>query len=142
MLSILVLLAPAVSADWPPSFCHGIDCPKYTVTGNFGNDSNTLEVRKYPTALWTSTDVKANNEDTALMTGFGRLFSYISGANAKKEKVDMTSPVMCRVKEVGQGPFCNTTFTVSFFVPFKHQEDAPQPTDPSVYLDMVEDRNN
>ena len=140
LLSSLVFFAASASAD-KPKFCHGIDCPDYTVTGTVQATNATLEMRTYPGALWVSTDIKTNNEDDAQNTGFERLFQYISGANDKSEKVDMTSPVMTRVKEAGQGPFCNTTFTVSFFVPFVHQDDAPTPTASDVYLDKVIDRN-
>eukprot|EP00468_Gymnochlora_sp_CCMP2014_P011727 CAMPEP_0167758082 /NCGR_PEP_ID=MMETSP0110_2-20121227/10275_1 /TAXON_ID=629695 /ORGANISM="Gymnochlora sp., Strain CCMP2014" /LENGTH=201 /DNA_ID=CAMNT_0007644327 /DNA_START=26 /DNA_END=631 /DNA_ORIENTATION=+ len=124
----------------PPSYCHGIDCPVFDVKDHVSNGGTELEVRHYPSAKWVSTDIMSDNEDTAISTGFMRLFSYISGANVNKEKVDMTSPVMCRVKDVGQGPFCNTTFTVSFFVPFKHQDDAPTPSSEDVYIDIVEER--
>eukprot|EP00471_Norrisiella_sphaerica_P005332 CAMPEP_0184480454 /NCGR_PEP_ID=MMETSP0113_2-20130426/1966_1 /TAXON_ID=91329 /ORGANISM="Norrisiella sphaerica, Strain BC52" /LENGTH=199 /DNA_ID=CAMNT_0026858951 /DNA_START=197 /DNA_END=793 /DNA_ORIENTATION=+ len=140
LLFFLVFGGFAVRGESPPKFCHGIDCPKYMVNGSVDGSDISLEVRSYPGALWASTDIKANDQDKALQTGFMRLFNYISGQNRKSQKIDMTSPVMCRVKEIGQGPFCNTTFTVSFFVPFEHQGDAPEPSADNVYLDKVSDR--
>lgn len=49
-----------------------------------------------------------------------RLFDYISGANEPEVKVEMTAPVVTKV-EHGEGPFCKSNFTVSFFVPFADQ---------------------
>lgn len=49
-----------------------------------------------------------------------RLFDYISGENEPTVKVNMTAPVVTKV-EHGDGPFCKSNFTVSFFVPFADQ---------------------
>ena len=43
-------------------------------------------------------------------------------------KVEMTAPVSCLVNP-GAGPACETSFTVSFFIPEEHQADPPRPTD-------------
>lgn len=49
-----------------------------------------------------------------------KLFGYISGGNAANAKIDMTAPVLTKV-EPGQGPTCESTFTVSFYNPYKYQ---------------------
>jgi hypothetical protein len=64
---------------------------------------------------------------------FQHLFDYITGANAAGAKIDMTAPVNDRIVP-GAGPNCNTTFTISFFIPFKYQGTAPKPTNPRVYI--------
>lgn len=49
----------------------------------------------------------------------------------------MTAPV--KVKLVpGDGPFCESSFTMSFFVPLMYQNLAPEPNDPEVFLEDVE----
>lgn len=88
-------------------------------------------------AAWVSTNVTGASDsayEDAVDTGFKRLFRYISGANAGSVKVKMAAPVQVRVVP-GAGPTCNTTFRVSFFVPFADQADPPAPTDASVYVD-------
>jgi hypothetical protein len=45
----------------------------------------------------------------------------------------MTAPVTCVVTP-GQGPNCNSTFLVSFFVPFAFWNDTPAPSDPNVFV--------
>lgn len=50
------------------------------------------------------------------------------------EKVEMTAPVTCLVRP-GAGPACESTFTVSFYVPEQHQAAPPKPSDPAVYIE-------
>ena len=49
-----------------------------------------------------------------------RLFDYIGGKNEPNVKINMTAPVVTMV-EHGDGPFCKSNFTGSFFVPFADQ---------------------
>lgn len=62
-----------------------------------------------------------------------RLFRYISGANAAGTKIDMTAPVRSLMVP-SDGPFCETKFDISFFVPFALQPDPPTPTSPDVFI--------
>jgi len=124
----------SVEASDAPAFCHGIDCPAFDVV----KTTDAYEVRKYPGELkWTTTTVTGLTYDAAVSAGFERLFGYISGANAKREKIEMTAPVRVRVVP-GEGPFCESNFTVSFFVPFAPdggratQIDPPKPVDERV----------
>lgn len=49
-----------------------------------------------------------------------KLFNYISGANSANAKIEMTAPVLTKI-EPGQGPACNSAFTMSFYQPWKYQ---------------------
>ena len=53
-----------------------------------------------------------------------RLFNYIQGKNAYNETIEMTAPVLTRVSP-SDGPFCASSFAVSFYVPTKNQADPP-----------------
>ncbi len=58
---------------------------------------------------------------------FGRLFGYISGANEKKQKIAMTTPVFMPANEE------NEPQEMQFVVPFQVAADgAPNPNDPAV----------
>lgn len=57
---------------------------------------------------------------TPFMLLLQRLFDYIGGKNEPNVKLNMTAPVVTKV-EHGDGPFCKSNFTVSFFVPFADQ---------------------
>ena len=53
-----------------------------------------------------------------------RLFNYIQGKNAYNETIEMTAPVLTRVSP-SDGPFCASSFAISFYVPAKNQADPP-----------------
>lgn len=121
---------PELGAPW---FCHDIDCPQFSVTAKYGD----LELRSYQGGAWVSTNISDVSYDKAVKIGFMRLFGYISGDNVERKKVEMTAPVktLCRPS---QGPFCESSFTVSFFVPFELQRAPPQPFNATVFIDQVE----
>ncbi|KAI4902326.1 hypothetical protein NFI96_020008 [Prochilodus magdalenae] len=114
-------------------FSTGLENPKFTPQDSKGQD---YEVRTYQQTNWVSTTVTGTEQDSALGTGFNRLFQYIRGNNEKKVKVEMTAPVTCLINP-GEGPTCESSFTVSFYVPEEHQAAPPKPTDPEIF---VEDR--
>lgn len=53
-----------------------------------------------------------------------RLFDYIQGKNKYNEKIEMTAPVISEVSP-SDGPFCASSFVVSFYVPKLNQADPP-----------------
>jgi hypothetical protein len=133
VLSAVVVAARDFPAAWErPWYCHDLDCPKFKVL----NTTDQYEVRVYESGQWVSTHVESYLYAAAVTQGFQRLFKYISGANQANEKIAMTAPVATLI-EPGDGPFCKSNFTVSFFVPYSLQGKAPQPTNPDVYLQTV-----
>lgn len=115
-----------------PWYYHGLNGPEFTV------EDVDVEARSYPAALWASTDVLSTNINDAGSIGFNRLFDYISGANEGSVVIDMTTPVLTKVLP-GQGPNCNSTFVVSFYVPYLYQTAAgpPKPTSADVYIQTI-----
>jgi hypothetical protein len=51
-----------------------------------------------------------------------------------EKKIDMTVPVTTKV-EPGAGPNCESSFTVSFFIPPEYQENPLQPKNPKVFIE-------
>lgn len=112
-------------------FSSGPENPKFTAEEKQGQD---YEIRTYQATKWMSTTVSGMQWDTAMNTGFKRLFSYIQGNNQNKVSVDMTAPVSCRV-DPGDGPTCESNFTVSFYIPEKLQDNPPEPKDPQLFVE-------
>ncbi|KAJ6751918.1 hypothetical protein OIU85_002344 [Salix viminalis] len=129
---LLTLLSSASSGLWhneaekssvgiyPPS-CSRIECPVFDVI-QLGNG---YEIRRYNSSVWMST---SSIQDISLVeatrTGFLRLFDYIQGKNSYEEKIEMTAPVITEVSP-SDGPFCESSFTVSFYVPKENQANPP-----------------
>ncbi|XP_029902809.1 heme-binding protein 2 isoform X2 [Myripristis murdjan] len=112
-------------------FSSGLQSPRFTTEEGQGQD---YEVRTYQATKWVSTSMTGMQWDVATRTGFHRLFDYIQGNNQSKVKVEMTVPVSCRVNP-GAGPACESTFTLSFYIPEEHQANPPQPSDPQVFIE-------
>jgi len=117
-----------LSTDWPPAFCNGIDCPKYTVI----SQTKDYEIREYEMSQWVSVNQKGISWRESQYALFMKLFKYISGENQEKKKVAMTAPVIDRIIP-GQGPACEDDFTLSFFVS-PSAGTPPAPSDPTVKL--------
>ncbi|KAF8663333.1 hypothetical protein HU200_055946 [Digitaria exilis] len=118
--AVLALAVLAAAAAVPPT-CERIECPAYEVV----DSANGFEIRRYTDAMWVST---APIEDisfvSATRSGFLQLFNYIQGKNAYNETIEMTAPVLTEVSP-SDGPFCASSFVVSFYVPAKNQPDPP-----------------
>ena len=131
---VCLLFALSCAASIPrsrdePSFCNNLDCPKYTLV----EKKEGYEVRKYEPSKWVGTTISSLNFTSASKVGFDRLFRYISGENSAKAKIPMATPVATKIVP-GQGPACESNFTVLFFTPFAYQNNTPQPTNPQLAL--------
>ncbi|KAM6584949.1 hypothetical protein CsatB_011951 [Cannabis sativa] len=119
-------LMTLLSGLWPdqetsvtvfPPTCNRIECPSFE-TIEVGNG---YEIRKYNSTVWVSTSpIQDISLVEATRTGFLQLFDYIQGKNYYKEKIEMTGPVITEVSP-SDGPLCESSFVVSFFVPKKNQ---------------------
>ncbi|CAK8694216.1 unnamed protein product [Clavelina lepadiformis] len=114
---------------------NGYDQPHWELTGTQPKDKS-YEVRKYPRAVWTSTDQTAPNKGSS--SSFRRLADYIGGVNAKNEKISMTVPVIQQIPNLSN-QLQNATRKMMFYVPHQHQISPPKPTHPQVQNEVMEE---
>jgi len=124
-------------ASWPAM---AIEIPEYRVLEQEGS----FELRAYSSYLIAETEVEAGFMNAGNIA-FGRLFRYISGANAAQAEIAMTAPV----EQSSQGEKIAMTapveqskadgvYRVGFVVPRKYnRETVPKPTDPRVSIREV-----
>ncbi|XP_071801746.1 heme-binding protein 2-like [Asterias amurensis] len=119
-----------------------LETPKYEVEKDSTDDKKKeYEVRRYgETTTWvtisnSSIDEPSEvNKPTKESRGmFFKLFNYISGENDKKQKIDMTVPVLKKITP-GAGPFCETTTDMSFYVTKEFQGSPPTPSAEDVHV--------
>ncbi|XP_003383651.1 PREDICTED: heme-binding protein 1-like [Amphimedon queenslandica] len=127
VLAALITLSLAASIRDEPSFCHGLDCPKYTVTRKIDD----YEERQYEPSKWVGTTITSDSYSQATEEGFKKLFDYIEGANKDGIKIPMASPVAVKIVPLPQG---QSNYTVLFFVPFAYQSNTSIPTDPTLSI--------
>merc|ERR1712142_404866 len=99
-------------------------------------ESDGWEVRMFPAQKWISTDVQdvMPHDGPEHDDAFFRLFNYIDGSNEMNSKIPMTAPVSMRILP-GEGPNCESNYTMSFYIPSNLQENPPKPTDSQVYIE-------
>ncbi|XP_015954042.1 uncharacterized protein LOC107478419 [Arachis duranensis] len=104
-----------------PPTCKRIECPAYDVV----HVGNGYEIRRYNSTVWISNPpIPDISLVEATRTGFFSLFDYIQGKNEYNQKIEMTAPVITEVSP-SDGPFCESSFVVSFFVPKQNQANPP-----------------
>merc|ERR1711874_101519 len=64
---------------------------------------------------------------------FMKLFRYISGVNKEQEEVEMTVPVLTRMRLLADGM---VNKQMCFYLNKKHQANPPTPTDPAVKIEQ------
>ena len=123
-----------------------IETAKYDVLKST-DEKPVIEVRHYPSLVLVSTPMSDEGRNGA----FGRLFDYISGANAGENKIEMTAPVIMDNKQDVEGVKITMTAPVfmdesaetpmmSFVLPAEYtMETAPRPTGEDVVLSEVKD---
>merc|ERR1711915_105965 len=104
----------------------------YTLLADHGD----WEERLYPPTRWVSTQAldPMPHDGPEHARAFWRLFAYIDGGNIEDAKIPMTAPVSMMISP-GEGPNCESNFTMSFLIPADMQKETPSPTDASVYIE-------
>ncbi|HBB52678.1 MAG TPA: hypothetical protein DCZ80_02085 [Legionellales bacterium] len=88
------------------------------------------EIREYEEMMVVASD-QTGSRKRGIREGFKLLFAYISGANAAKQKISMTTPVM----QIGTSDF----WTVEFVLPrYLGDKDIPRPTHTSVKIKKIQ----
>jgi len=130
---LLVLTAEArVGPSSESSFCGETkECLLYNLT--CGSEDSLYEVRHYENVKWVSTDYESRMAERAMIMSFRRLFQYINGSNADGVTIDMTAPVLFKIKD-NLWPWQSSVYTMSFLLPSAHQLAPPSPTDSTVYI--------
>jgi len=82
------------------------------------NKEKQIEVRRYDSFMMMKVKRTSNQ-------GFGVLFQYISGYNTKRQKIQMTVPVLTDVESLEY---------IAFTMPKTHTNDYPDPMDPSIEM--------
>ncbi|WP_435358800.1 SOUL family heme-binding protein [Haloarchaeobius sp. DFWS5] len=100
-----------------------------------------IELRRYPATISVTTTASSGDE------AFRRLFRYISGTNTAGQKISMTTPVSMEGEKIPMTAPVTASevpegVTMSFFLPADYDyEDAPEPVDDLVSLELVGPRN-
>merc|ERR1719260_370668 len=121
---------------------------------------NGYEMRQYPSVKWACTEVTYKMEQeagdagdadqfniikamTEMMSGsnwknkpenkmFMKLFRYISGVNKEQEEVEMTVPVLSRMKLLADNMVSKE---MCFYINKEHQANPPTPVDAAVRIE-------
>ncbi|KAF7836529.1 heme-binding protein 2-like [Senna tora] len=150
-LLIFSFLSLSCLATLPiPPTCERIECPTYDVL----QSNDAYEIRRYNSSVWASaspvqeisiveatrkvkltleavmhfnnsfSSILTLSDEQSLLSTVVYLFDYIQGKNKYNEKIEMTGPVITEISP-GDGPLCESTFEVSFFVPKKIWGNPP-----------------
>merc|ERR1711973_562558 len=130
----------ALSGDDEPGEVNGdYEQVPYTTLKQFDG----YEMRQYPSVKWVCTEATYKMVQE-MMSGKGwknkpenkmfmKLFRYISGVNKEQEEVEMTVPVLSRMKMLDDGM---VNKQMCFYLNKKHQANPPTPTDPAVKIEQ------
>jgi|ERR1712157_218002 len=122
--------------DGKPWFCHDLDCPAFKETRKISvNDDLVIEERCYPETNWVQTSMEGSRQKLTYYSMFKKLFNYIQkGENVKKEKIEMTAPVLVSVTDVDKQ---TVNAEMGFFIPPADASTAPAPTRKDVKIGKI-----
>lgn len=116
----LVCLA-GVSAWQAPWFCHGDDCPEFSVL----DTNEDFEERFYKASHWITSDVASTDKEEATKA-LWKLYHYTKGENEENANVDLPWPAIFLVEEEGDEKHVSVSWPVP---PGTH---LPKPNDPTI----------
>jgi effector-binding domain-containing protein len=91
-----------------------------------------VEIRKYPKLLLATVSGLPDND------AFSILFNYITGANQKNQKVEMTAPVLTSEKIEMTAPVISSENKMSFIMPDNYNiSNIPKPKNPQVIIEEL-----
>jgi len=134
----LVLAAGLLALPFEPLFA--IEEAEFFVISQSGD----FEIREYAPSIVAETLIDDDFEGAG-NRAFRKLFNYISGDNAKQDKIAMTSPVsqekrsekIAMTSPVGQRP-SGDGWAVAFMMPASYtMETIPTPDDPAVVIRAI-----
>ncbi|GBM12532.1 hypothetical protein AVEN_188701-1 [Araneus ventricosus] len=100
------------------------ECAPYTVVESHAD----YEIRSYSALTWMTTTETNRLPRIAKYKAFMKLFRYISGANDREEKINMTVPVRMKATPSGE----EVIHEMSFMVPRVFADNPPNPTDKEI----------
>ena len=125
MKIIFILLALAVIAGLVSAGCAAVRAGYETAPYQVIRSDGKFELRDYPALVVAETPMRGADNS------FMRLFHYIGGENAAKQKISMTTPVFMSETD-------STNATMAFVMPAKSAADKlPQPTESGVILKEI-----
>jgi effector-binding domain-containing protein len=105
-----------------------VEIARYEEAGRTGE----VEFREYPELILASVSGQGDN------SAFRRLFSYISGENRTRKKIEMTAPVITSEKIEMTAPVISDASSFSFVMPLKYKlEEIPEPLDSRIMIQRI-----
>ncbi|XP_077093060.1 heme-binding protein soul2 [Siphateles boraxobius] len=110
-----------------PWFCHGHECPMYTLVKEY----QAFEERSYDVSYWIATDI-ASTSQSDIKDGFWKLYYFNQGQNNESKEIAMTRPVLVSVKEADGTGERQVSISV-----FQSDSDIPEPIDTTIRKTVV-----
>ncbi|XP_053477392.1 heme-binding protein soul2 [Ictalurus furcatus] len=103
---LLFMASLSLGGCWEaPWFCHGYECPVYTVVGTY----ESFEERLYNASQWITTDV-ASTRDTDILNGLWKLYNFM-----QEKEIAMARPAVVSVSQAVENG-SSQVVTISFFI--------------------------
>ncbi|XP_051946140.1 heme-binding protein 2-like [Xyrauchen texanus] len=126
-LLVVLIFFPCAGCWEAPWFCHGRECPMYTVVHEYEG----FEERIYDTSHWITTDIASTDRDD-ISEGFWKLYYFNQGENKEQREIPMTRPVVVSVKEADSIGERQVSISV-----FQSDTNIPDPNDETIRKTVI-----